>query len=457
MHRSKILVWALLLTLLAAASIVPLAMSNVPGQVSERINVSNRPTIQIYDTVDPKNLVRHDGYAIIYYWDKTNETTEPIFVSIYDVEEGEMVVSELHVDDSSDVGYVYPVAAWHIAANQLLIVWQDVSAGYGKVYGRFVSLGGTLGSKISIATSQGPGFLSYVRIASGAQKALVVFKDSSQNYRVYGCLVSSDGSVQGPFQISTDGAYYPHVAYDSSSGKFLVVWGVSGFQMKFRWVDEDGNLGPETSLGSANTGFLRPAKLISVGQGKFALAYIGHDNEHLNVTIISAGSGSHTDVVVSTKYTKYLDMAYAFGKIYLVYEGKSGNEYNIYSAVVTTSGAVESSDNPICTASGNQRYPNLDFDGEKLVAVWKDHRNSAYRADVYGATIKTDGQLDREVEVDVNGGQTGKKYVQMIGLEDGYSMVIFKEYDESGNYLGTYGRIIHSPEIPELELLLKDQ
>ena len=84
----------------------------------------------------------------------------------------------------------------------------------------------------------------------------------------------------------------------------------------------------------------------------------------------------------------------ANGDLYLVvwYRGTDSG-FDIYGARVTWYGhAIDPQGFPICTATGDQMFPVVAWDGESFFVVWQDRR-SGKRWDLYGARVTRDGEV----------------------------------------------------------------
>ncbi|KPJ59272.1 MAG: hypothetical protein AMJ46_11935 [Latescibacteria bacterium DG_63] len=116
-------------------------------------------------------------------------------------------------------------------------------------------------------------------------------------------------------------------------------------------------------------------------------AFSGSVLDSFGVSISSAASGQYSPAVTFD------------GRNYLVVWSDSRDPAgsDIFGARVDTSGTVlDHFGIPICSATGNQGYPEVAFDGTNYLIVWVDYRNTV-DSDIYAARMDTLGTvLDAE-------------------------------------------------------------
>ncbi len=67
-------------------------------------------------------------------------------------------------------------------------------------------------------------------------------------------------------------------------------------------------------------------------------------------------------------------------------------ETDIYLTRVGPDGVVlDTASHPVCTASGNQFFPAVAYNGSGYFAVWEDFRNGTW--DIYGARVSLEGEV----------------------------------------------------------------
>ncbi len=78
---------------------------------------------------------------------------------------------------------------------------------------------------------------------------------------------------------------------------------------------------------------------------------------------------------------------------FVVWYRKTPSGFDIYGARVTKDGGIlDGKEIPICTASNDQMFPAVAWDGDHFFVVWQDHR-SGKRWDIYGTRVTLDGHV----------------------------------------------------------------
>jgi len=234
--------------------------------------------------------------------------------------------------------------------NSYFVAWKTYGSG---IKGQLLDKnGGKIGSALTVVSSgDGP------CVASDGNKYLVVYTDSQ--YSIFGKFVESDGSV-GP-QISIGPGSYPNTTYDPdvtyNGEKFLVVWAQfqpngGNSQVWGRFVDSSGALGQKFRIGNPARNNQHP--FVTYGNGQFFVAWTSETS--LN----------------------------------------SGNR-DVYGARVDLQGNVlDTPDIPLCTKSGGQdlggwMHGGIMYDGVNYVVMWRDY--SGYPSKLVAARISNNGLL----------------------------------------------------------------
>ena len=207
----------------------------------------------------------------------------------------------------------------------------------------------------SVVYVDAPDYQDYPAIAFDGTNYLVVWTDDRgglyEEYDIYGARVTTSGTVLDPsgIPISTvaNDQYNPSTAFDGTN--YLVAW----------------------------TDYRSGAEMYG--------ARVTPSGDVLDTSGIPISTAPY--------YQKYPSIAFD-GTNYLVVwkDSRSGSDYDIYGARVTTSGTVlDTSGIPISTAGNDQEYPSIAFDGTNYLVVWQDERNGP--ADIYGAKVSTSGTV----------------------------------------------------------------
>ncbi len=264
-----------------------------------------------------------------------------------------------------------PAVAYAPAAESYLVVWEDRRSGMGDIYGRRISRDGQLlGNEIPISTAPNWQMTPAIAYSSGANRYLVVWSDwrnsGTGGQDIYGQLLTTDGSlVDEPFAISiaqTD-EQAPAVAYNPTSGEFLVVWEahsmVAAYQAALastgvaeihgqRLSDTGSLVGPVLTLSAAPAWQSSPEVAFSTGSGRYLVVW-------------GSGAGIRGRLVDASGTTR-------------------GGEITVASAL-----------------AGTQSQPALAYNAalDQFLVVWKDTRNSTPTisdADIFVQGISTLGE-----------------------------------------------------------------
>ena len=77
----------------------------------------------------------------------------------------------------------------------------------------------------------------------------------------------------------------------------------------------------------------------------------------------------------------------------VVWQHKTSSQYNIIGCRINQAGVpIDASGFTICSASRDQKYPAVAFDGENYLVVWQDYRSNS-NWDIYGCRVTTDGEV----------------------------------------------------------------
>jgi phosphoribosylformylglycinamidine (FGAM) synthase PurS component len=198
-------------------------------------------------------------------------------------------------------------------------------------------------------------------VAFDGTNYLVVWEDirSEDSWDIFGARVSPAGSLLDTagivIAVAIEAQWYPAVAFDGTN--YLVVW------EDYRNTQEYSNSDIYGARVGVDGSVLDPGGIV-----------ICHD---LSDQCAPAISFDGTNYLV-VWHDNRLDYPYS---------------WDIYGARVGVDGGVlDPGGIPISTATENQGWPRVAFDGTNYLVVWHDYR-SAYSWDIYGGRVSVDGSV----------------------------------------------------------------
>jgi hypothetical protein len=277
-----------------------------------------------------------------------------------------------------------PALAFATATNRLLVMWDDLRNGTpSQITGTRVNISGAGAAatltmldaaalRITASVGVNSELTSVVaRIINGANW-LIAWGDSrgTTGNNIQGTLVS-DSLAIAPLgnTISNAPGHQGSPAVAVTTSQHLVVW-------------SDARNGVEDIFGARVTSNGTVQDLTGLTISSFA-------KEQLRPQIASNGSN------------RYL----------VVWQDRGhGADFDIYGAILDTSGAVLVSEIPISTSTGDQALPAVAFDsvaGQFLV-VWQDARAGGANRDIFGARVNTDGTVVDAAGVSISSSAGGQ-------------------------------------------------
>ena len=246
-------------------------------------------------------------------------------------------------------------AAVSYDGSHYLAVWDELRLGTGRdIRGLRFEPDETLLDESSIEISAASGDQILPAAAAGGDGWLVAWQDARGAANdIYGARVSSEGALLDGagigISLATGAQECPAVAYDGSN--YLVVW-------------------QDARAGSYD---IYAARVSAAG------AVLEADG-----IAVSTASGDQTHPAVAFDGANFL---------VLWQDYRSGTSYDIYGARVSPSGAVlDLSGIAISTATGAQEYPAAAFDGTAYLVAWQDKRGGPY-GDIYASRVQPDGTV----------------------------------------------------------------
>jgi hypothetical protein len=290
-----------------------------------------------------------------------------------------------------------------------LVVWQDGRNGpvNWDIYGARVTLAGILLDTNGIPMSTAAGYQQFPSVTFDDTNYLVVWLDDRTNpfieRDIYGTRVSQVGTVLDPTGIpissATYGQLYPSVAFDGTN--YLVVW---------------------SDYRSNNISDIYGARVTPTGTVLDP-----------NGIQISTAANSQWSPSVASDGTNYL----------VVWEeNRDSTSMDIYGARIDQNGNVLDPDIPISTGGADQRYPSVAFNGIDYLVVWQNYRSSNQWWDIYGARVNQQG-----IVLDSNGfaisTATRDQIFPAVGF-DGLNYLVVWQDGRRTYYTDIYGARVNS-------------
>jgi hypothetical protein len=268
---------------------------------------------------------------------------------------------------------VEPAVAHSTVSNTYMVVWADEDEGDIEAQ-RLTAAGALTGSalNVEVITSTQPA----IAYNAAANQYLVVYaREASPLVNdIYGRLVGADGAFAGAaFAISNEvhNQANPAVAYDATSGEYLVVW----------YDDRD---------------------LAGTGWNIYGQRVAANGTLSGGVISISTAAGDQYDPVVdwSGAADEYL-VGWRDGRDFAT------TGYDIYAQRVSASGTPAGANVGVVTVAGNQTAPHINYltSVARYNVLWSDDRNAG-SWDIYAQSVNGDGTLyGREVAYFVFSGE----------------------------------------------------
>jgi hypothetical protein len=304
------------------------------------------------------------------------------------------------VDPKDDIR---PDIAWN--GTNYLAVWTNIDS--GNVHSVRAVLLDATGKLVSPQVPYPAGIVPQQYdpvVAWNGSKFLVAFQ---QDTDIAGVLVGADGVPLGaPFTISAATGTQANPAVAASGSTFLVTWedARNGATLDVYGARVDGNgavLDPAgIAISTAANDQARPD--VSWNGQQFMVAW--HDlrnggTQDIYAARVDAANGAVLDangIAVSTAVQSQMYPRIAFdGTNHLVVwrDYRSGTSYDIYGARLSPAGNVlDAGGIVINKATGQQRLPDVAWNGSNFVAMWEDRRGGT-SYDIYAARITSAGTV----------------------------------------------------------------
>jgi hypothetical protein len=298
---------------------------------------------------------------------------------------------------------MFPAVAFDGA--NFLVVWEDERNGLGDVYGARVTRAGVVLDTTSIAVSAAPDDQGGPGVAFDGSSFLVIWHDArgGEYYDIYGARVTGAGVVLDPAGIAVstapDDQCWPAVAFDGTN--FNVVWqdwrgGIAGDIYCAR-VSEAGVVLDPSGIAVSGTADDQGYPRIAFAGSSFLLVWEDDRDGSYDIygaRVTGAGVVQDTSGIAMSTATNdqwFPAVAYDGTNFFVVWQDGLGISSGIYGARVTPAGTVlDPRGIPVCTTASAQHDPALSFDGTNYLVAWEDSR-SGPPFDIYGARVTKAG------------------------------------------------------------------
>lgn len=303
-------------------------------------------------------------------------------------------------------------------SSQFLVLWQDGRSGKLHVFGRHVSLTGSLGSEFQITsvttTDQKAGVGAY---NAANHQYLVVWATSDSKILARrltgGGVVTTTDTILLSSNTSID---TPDVVYLDSTAQYLAVWkdnrnaGTSGSDIYGRLVTPAGNTnGSEFVISNHSASETVPRLTLSASGGAWVVwqrnngATTGQDIYVRELNSSGQPIGSLITVYESP-YSPGLDLGLnqerpvvarnTVGDLVFAWQDDRTGNWDIYARLRLANGDI-GGDFLIHPATGNQENVHIAFNAtaNEYFVVWQDFRIDLVGWQIYGQRVSSDGAL----------------------------------------------------------------
>jgi len=352
-------------------------------------------------------------------------------------------------------------------AGGAIITWNDKRNGLTyDIYAQYINSTGDVkwgANGTAISTADGDQVIPQI-CSDGAGGAIIIWNDyrSGADYDIYAQRINSTGDVKWDANgtaICTEGddQYFPHICSDETGGAIIVwedwrgldsdiyaqlinstgsvKWGANGLAIctadNTQWY---------TQLGSDGVG----GAIITWSDNRSGTIYdiyaqrvdsTGDVKWGANGTAISTADGAQKVPQISSDG--------AGGAIITWEDERSGSNGDIFAQRINSTGSVKWGANglAICTADGDQIYPQICSDGAGgAIIAWEDERS--LWSDIYAQRINSSGDLKWTADgVAVSKARYDQRHPQIVSGENESAIITW--YDKrSGSDYDIYAHLI---------------
>jgi hypothetical protein len=283
---------------------------------------------------------------------------------------------------------------------EFLAVWGETRDNGHHIRGVRLTTGGSILDTTSIRISPPDGYRACASATCGANEFLVTWEDGFASGRdVRGARVGPSGEVLDsagiPISGQTGTQCAPATASDGTD--FLVAWQdwrSGSYDIYCARVSQSGTVLDTAGVAVCTSSGDQVAPVLTYNGTDYLVLWQSQADLH-GARISPHGVVLDPDgfIVSAAPATQQHAAVASDGSDFLVVWADSRNlDCDIFAARVTGAGTVlDTSGIEICSASGAQDYPAVEYDGTNFLVVWQDERNG--EQDIYGARLTTDGSI----------------------------------------------------------------
>ena len=423
--------------------------------------------------IDTNPIVVMEGQVPSVAFDGTNYLVVcdvgPLGKDIYGVRvdtSGTVVDTEAIAISTAPEFQRYPVVAFD--GTSYLVVWQDERNGFDcrDIYGARVTQTVEVLDSVGIEISGAVNSQHYPAVAFGGVNYLTVWQDNrNESWDIYGIKVDTTGIVLDTGITISSAGYdqlVPSVAFGNTN--YFVAWqderSDSGGDIYGARVDVSGVV--VDPLGFVISAAIRGQSSPSVAfdGSNYLVVWTDLRNNEYYTDIYAARVSQGgilldpTGIAISTASYDQIFPTVAFdGTNYLVVwaDRRTWLSWDIYGARISASGTVIDTDIAISTATNWRSWPlvSVAFDGVNYLVVWEDDRNNPNILDIYGARVDTSGVVLDTVGIAISTA-SGQQRCPVVAFDGSDYLVLWEDFrsdstsDIYGAKVSTSGEVLNN-------------
>lgn len=307
----------------------------------------------------------------------------------------------------------FPASAFNSVQSEYFVVWRDDRFGHKSLVGRRLSAtGAAQGADIRLTAGLAEADAPAVAFDPTAQEYLVVWQEArGAGTVVVGRRVGADGTLRGAEVLLTSGSattqYQPKVAFNSTSGEYLVVWNefraATGLDVVGRRVAGGGTpVGSDLTIAANANSQEQPAIAYNPTLNEFLVAWsegrggtTGYDIMGRRVAAAGALVGSELTLSAAATAQHQPSVAYHAGAAqYLVAWSELRGTWDVVGRRLAGDGGGAEADLTIASNTNPQFQPVVGANpaGTDYLVVFNEHRGAS-GWDVLSKRVPTTGAV----------------------------------------------------------------